>query len=286
MGIVDQLNFGRLNKIEGETAFTDKKRRVLGDRQGMTGERGDAAVLAGNPDADAIMKVMRRLSDEKNQSKAENAPSKAENAVSLRLAGSVLDKDGLPTLYNPKTGETKSLVSPSPLTPKLTGENAGAASRAASGYAQVKQVPTIIDKVAKAGKFGLLKGGVEKWLAGNGIPSDPDVAELVGYLDSIAKFGIGIHGMRNIEGAKDTLKKIFVLQSDPETMKAALKPIQKAFAERAMAMGPGAAPYFKGLGIEMDEIREFIKPPGTAEKPGAGKKVYRGDEALKRLGIK
>lgn len=287
--VQDQVDFSRIGVNEANSALTDRKRRDLGLRMGLTGETANGAVLAGMPDSEKVLGSFRKLVDEKNKSRAENAPPKASSGSSLTESGKVVDPNtGLPLLFDRKSGQYSTAGGSLEMEPKVTGENAGAASRSAAGYNQTKQVEPLIDKLEKSGKLGLVAGTWNKWKNEQGLPDDPDMAELVGYLKSISSFTAGIHGQRAVEAANAVFKNLNSLGTDAKTMKAALKPVQKALAERSLVI-PGAQTYMRQMGVKKKELTDLVQPEGAAkatETMGAGADISRDEIAAKLKEIK
>lgn len=158
-----------------------------------------------------------------------------------------------------------------------TGAQKDSISRAVSGYSQVEQLEPLIDRVAAKGKFGGIKGVFEKYLTGKGVVDDPDLQELMAQVDSVAKFSAGIHGSRAYEAMKDIYDKVFALATSPETMKAGLRGVKRAFAERANS--DGAIPRdWESVKVDPQSVHSFLEE-GMAKKKAAVSKAMGANTA-------
>jgi hypothetical protein len=254
------------NLAEMRAAMVEQQRQDLIKRGAMTGDDANNNVMSQlNPDRLAsILGVRKQKKDQDAAAKlAGTRPpaGRAASGPSFKESGKLIDEDtALPLLFDSKSGTyfPAKLQGDFKATPKVTGENAGAASRAASGYVQVQQLYPLIDKLAKDGKFGLMRGGWDKLLANQGALKDPDIARYVNMVDSISKFGVGIHGMKAEQAARKMYDRAMLLMTDPETAKAGVDPVERAFAERAVAI-PGSGTYFRQFGIDPEKVRQFVK---------------------------
>lgn len=268
-------------KVGADTENVLTKTNILGQTMGLGGLNGAAMALTNKANADKVepfVELLKRVDADKQKNKT-LAPQK-QGAASLGLrnySGAADEVTGLPMLIDkqgnvvaPKLGNARAV-------PKLTGENAGAVSRAVSAYKQMDELEPLIDKIAAKGKFGALPGSWEKFTSDQGLNTDPDIAELKNMISSVSKFGAGIHRQNSVESAKDIYNQIMLLKSSPEAMKAGLRAVRKAFVERGMI--PGSEPYWASMGYDKEEIgSQFgIRKHGGAATPGVSPSKAKSD---------